>query len=79
MIDLIYYIYLKAKIFYDGLVCVENYPYPEEAMRKAVLNSIVPKDYSTENPIQISVYDDKLYKANDGRLPEERKGSDTRV
>jgi ATP-dependent DNA helicase RecG len=70
VVDLVYYKYLKAKISYDGLIRKERYPYPEEAMREAILNAIVHKDYSTGNPIQISVYDDKLYIANDGRLPE---------
>ena len=70
VVDLVYHKYLKAKISYEGLVRVEKYPYPVEALREAILNSIVHKDYSTGNPIQISVYDDKLYIANDGRLPE---------
>ena len=70
VVDLVYHKYLKAKISYEGLIRVEKYPYPVEALREAILNAIVHKDYSTGNPIQISVYDDKLYIANDGRLPE---------
>ncbi|MDD6763661.1 MAG: ATP-binding protein [Clostridiales bacterium] len=35
-----------------------------------MLNAVVHKDYTSGIPIQISVYDDKLYIANDGRLPE---------
>ena len=34
------------------------------------MNAIVHKDYSSGVPIQISVYDDKLYIANDGMLPD---------
>ena len=34
-----------------------------------VLNAIVHKDYSSCNPIQISVYEDKIYIWNDGEMP----------
>jgi len=70
-IDLIYFKYLKAKVSYDGIIREERYPYPKEAVREALLNAIVHKDYESGIPIQISVYDDKLYIANIiGRLPE---------
>ena len=69
-LDLIYYKYLKAKISYKGIQRIERYPFPEAALREALLNAVVHKDYSVGIPIQISVYDDKLYIANVGRLPE---------
>jgi ATP-dependent DNA helicase RecG len=40
-----------------------------EALREALLNAILHKDYSSGVPIQISVYDDKLYIGNVGQLP----------
>jgi ATP-dependent DNA helicase RecG len=61
--------YLKAKISYHGIQRIENYPYPLEALREALLNAILHKDYSSGVPIQISVYDDKLYIGNVGQLP----------
>jgi len=39
-------------------------------MREALHNAIVHKDYSSGIPIQISVYEDKIYFWNDGQLPE---------
>lgn len=69
-LDLIYFKYLKAKISYQGPQRIERYPYPEAALREALLNAIVHKDYSSGIPIQISVYEDKLYIANVGKLPE---------
>ncbi len=36
----------------------------------ALLNAIVHKDYSGGSPIQISVYEDKIYFWNDGQLPD---------
>ncbi len=41
-----------------------------EAFREILLNAVVHKDYSSCNPIQISVYEDKMYIWNDGKMPE---------
>ena len=43
---------------------------PEEALREALLNALCHKQYQSGVPIQISVYEDKLYIANCGCLPE---------
>ena len=70
IIELVYYKYLKAKITYSGMQRIERYPYPEAALREALLNAITHKMYGSRIPIQISVYDDRLYIANCGQLPE---------
>lgn len=70
VVDLIYTKYLKAIISYDGVIRVETYPFPKEAVREAVYNAIVHKDYATLVPIQISVYADRLYIANDCVFPD---------
>jgi ATP-dependent DNA helicase RecG len=69
-LDLVYFKYLKAKISYKGIRRIERYPFPEEALREALINAIIHKDYASGVPIQISVYDDKLYIGNISRLPE---------
>ena len=61
--------YLISPISYKGLMRVEELEYPEEALREAILNAIVHKDY-TGTSIQMSVYDDKLMLWNPGKLPE---------
>ncbi len=61
--------YLKAGISYRGIKRVERLPIPEAALREAVLNAIVHKDYASGIPIQISIYDDKLMIWNPGELP----------
>ena len=61
--------YLKAWISYDGLQRVETLPLPEPALREAILNAVVHKDYSSGIPTQISVYSDKLMIWNPGQLP----------
>lgn len=61
--------YLRAGISYKGLQRIETYPVPESALREAVTNALIHKDYGSGNPIQISVYDDKLMMWNAGELP----------
>ncbi len=48
---------------------IESYPIPETALREAILNAVVHKDYASGIPIQISVYPDKLMIWNSGQLP----------
>ncbi|MCM8539266.1 MAG: putative DNA binding domain-containing protein [Lentisphaeraceae bacterium] len=67
-LDLLLTKYLKAMITYEGIQRVETFPYPVEALREALLNSIAHKDYSSGVPIQISVYENKLMIWNNGQL-----------
>ncbi len=69
VIDLIFTKYLKANITYEGVTRVETYPFPKVAIREAVYNAIVHKNYATQIPIQISIYKNKLYISNDCILP----------
>ena len=68
-IDLLLTKYLKAFISYEGLERMETYPVPEEALREAVLNAVIHKDYTTGSPIQISVYENKIMIWNDSQFP----------
>ncbi len=63
-------ILIKANISYEDIQRVETYEYPKEAVREALLNAIIHKDYSGNTPIQISVYKDKIALWNEGQLPE---------
>jgi ATP-dependent DNA helicase RecG len=61
---------MSAYISYQGIHRVETYPYPEAALREAVLNAIAHKDYSSGSPIQIKVYrEGGLFIWNDGEMP----------
>lgn len=62
--------YLKAAISYRGIQRVESLPVPEEALREALLNALIHRDYSVGAPIQIRVQDDQLSIWNPGELPE---------
>lgn len=61
--------YLKAWISYEGLQRIETFAVPDAALREALLNAVVHKDYAVAAPIQISVYPDKLMLWNPGQLP----------
>ncbi len=69
LMDLLYSKYFTAPITYEGITRVEKFPYPREAVREAVLNAIVHKNYASLTPIQIRVYKDKMRIANDFILP----------
>jgi len=60
--------FLVSPITYEGVYRIENWEYPYESIREAVINAIIHKDYMGA-PIQISVYDDKLIIWNEGTLP----------
>lgn len=68
-IDLVYTKYMKARIAYEGIQRIEQFMFHKDAFREILLNAIVHKDYSSCNPIQISVYEDKIYVWNDGEMP----------
>jgi ATP-dependent DNA helicase RecG len=62
--------YLKAYISYEGLQRLETYLFPMPALREALLNAVIHKDYSSGIPIQISVYEHQIVLWNAGQLPE---------
>jgi ATP-dependent DNA helicase RecG len=68
--DLLMSKYLEAQIRYEGVSRIEEYPYPEPALREALLNAIAHKDYGSGNPIQIKVYEDRINFWNAGQLPD---------
>ena len=69
-LDLLYTKYLKAAITYAGIQRIETFPVPRSALREALLNAVVHRDYSVGAPIQIRVYDDRLSIWNPAVLPD---------
>ena len=61
--------YLLAPIHYEGMHRKEPLEIPEDALREAIYNSVVHKDYTGVH-IQLRVYADRLELWNDGGLPE---------
>jgi ATP-dependent DNA helicase RecG len=68
-LELLHTKYLKAYISYEGLQRLETYLFPYAALREALLNAVVHKNYSSGIPIQISVYEHQIVFWNPGQLP----------
>ena len=58
--DLLYTKYMRALISYDGVYRVETFPVPRDAMREAVINAVIHRDYTIPTTIQIRVSDDRI-------------------
>ena len=69
-LDLLMTKYSKMAISYQGSQRIETPPIPPAALREALINAVVHKNYALATPIQISVYDDKVMIWNAGQLPE---------
>lgn len=69
-VDLLYTKYTRGLVSYRGVNRVETFPVPRDAIREAVVNAVVHRDYTRPAPNQIRVYDDRLMLWNPGRLPE---------
>ena len=63
--------YLLSNIKYEGIHRRDIIEYPHEALREAVINALIHRDYSSTSQIQIRVYPDKLMIMNAGKLPPE--------
>ena len=70
LMDLLCTKYMKAIITYEGIQRIETLPMPREALREALLNACINKDYAEPSPIQIRVYENKLEIINGGVLLE---------
>ena len=70
-LEILFFKYLKAYIRYEGIQRIEEFLFPRLALREALLNAVVHKDYSSGIPIQISVYDDKIIMWSSGQLPQD--------
>ena len=69
VLDILKTKYLTRPISYEGLKRKEPLEYPEPALREAILNSIIHKDYSSTY-IFLRVYQNRLTLFNPGELPE---------
>ncbi|WP_428274422.1 ATP-binding protein [Candidatus Palauibacter sp.] len=58
--DLLYTKYARGLVSYDGVYRVETFPVPREAMREAVINAVIHRDYASPTTIQIRVRDDRI-------------------
>lgn len=59
----------QTKATFEGLYRTDVRDYPEEALREALLNSLVHRDYSFGASTLVSVYDDRIEFVSVGGLP----------
>ncbi|MBE6965250.1 MAG: AAA family ATPase [Ruminococcaceae bacterium] len=60
----------RTRATFEGLYRNDVRDYPEEALREALLNSLVHRDYSFSASTLISVYDDRIEFVSVGGLPD---------
>ncbi len=63
--------YLKAYISYEGMHRRETLEYPYDALREAIINALIHRDYTDTSNLQIRVYDEKLVMYNGATLSRE--------
>ena len=68
-LDLLYTKYTRGLISYDGIYRVETFPVPMAAMREAVVNAVIHRDYARQTSTQIRVYHDRITIRNPAELP----------
>ncbi|MBC7196610.1 MAG: putative DNA binding domain-containing protein, partial [Deferribacterales bacterium] len=61
--------HLNVRFKINGIQRKDIWDYPIEAIREAVINALIHKDYSSTAEIQIKIFDDKIWIWNPGKLP----------
>lgn len=52
--------YNKTKATFQGLERIDTKDYPQEAVREALLNSLIHRDYSFSGSTLVNIYDDRI-------------------
>lgn len=60
----------QTRATFDGLYRIDTRDYPEEALREALMNSLVHRDYSYSASTLVSVYNDRIEFVSVGGLPD---------
>ncbi|ADQ40173.1 putative transcriptional regulator [Caldicellulosiruptor acetigenus I77R1B] len=63
--------HLNVRFEIKGIEREDIWDYPLEAIREAVINALIHRDYLSLADIQIKIFDDKIWFYNPGKLPEE--------
>lgn len=64
--------YLISQIKFEGIYRKEELEYPEEALREAIINAVIHRDYIGPHT-QLKIYPDRIILWNVGTLPKEIK------
>jgi ATP-dependent DNA helicase RecG len=71
IIDILRTKYLHSYISYEGLQRIETLEYPYDAIREAVINALIHRDYTDTTVLQIRVYENKMVLSNGATLSSE--------
>jgi ATP-dependent DNA helicase RecG len=63
--------YLISQIKFEGIHRRDILEYPYQALREAMLNAIIHRNYLGSSSIQIKIYHDRILLMNEGKLPPE--------
>jgi ATP-dependent DNA helicase RecG len=61
--------HLNVRFEIKGVVRQDVWDYPLGALREAVINALIHRDYLSTAEIQIKIYDDRIWIWNPGKLP----------
>ncbi len=70
VMELLFSKYMIAPISFEGIYRTQKYPYPDTAVREAVLNLLMHSDYGDDVSIQIKVYPERMEMWNRGSPPD---------
>ncbi|MDK2952847.1 MAG: ATP-dependent helicase RecG [Kosmotoga sp.] len=62
--------HMNVKFEIKGIVRKDIWDYPLEAVREAVINALIHRDYLESSDIQIRIYNDRIWFWNAGKLPD---------
>ncbi len=71
--------YLRSNTHFEGLHRMDVLEYPYVALREAIINALIHRDYSGTAQTQIRVYPNKLVIMNQGMLPARVPASDLKI
>ena len=72
VMDLLTTKYMKRIVTYEGIMRLDNEPYPERSLRECVQNMIMHNDYSSKIPMQIRIWEEeKMMISDHGSMPED--------
>jgi ATP-dependent DNA helicase RecG len=71
ILDILRSKYLKAFIHFEGAHRREILELPYIALREAIINALIHRDYMIPSNLQVKVYDDRLVMSNGATLPEQ--------
>ena len=63
--------HMSVRFEIKGIEREDIWDFPIEAIREAVINALIHKDYLSTAEIQIRIYDDRIWMWNPGKLPEQ--------